>query len=182
MGKNINSPDADYCGTDVFTYQVTDTFGPALSNIATGTITINCTNDDPVAFDDLTQTGTEDTPFLIAVLSNDTDTDNSGSTLSITGLTQPATGATLSISGQSVLVTPLANYCGLTPVSFTYQVADGSGGLSNIATASFAFTCVNDTPIAVNDTDATGRNTPVLVDVKSNDIDPDHTYGQLTIT
>ena len=126
----LYSPDADFCGTDTFTYRSRDTFGPALSNTATGTITVNCVNDAPVSNDDLTQTGTEDTPFLINVLSNDTDVDNTGSTLSITGLTQPSTGALLSISGQSILVTPLANYCSLTPVSFTYQGADGSGGLS----------------------------------------------------
>ena len=56
-------------------------------------------NDAPIANNDIqTATGTEDTPLLISVLANDTDVDNTNGQLSITGLTQIATGGTLTLS------------------------------------------------------------------------------------
>ncbi len=58
---------------------------------------MNCVNDAPVANNDIrTATGTEDTLLTIFVTSNDTDVDNA--IASITGLTQPSTGGTLSIT------------------------------------------------------------------------------------
>ncbi len=84
------TPDANYCGTDSFTYQAVDTFGSLTSNTATGNITVTCTNDAPVANNDLmTATGTEDSSLIIYVTSNDTDLDNA--ITSITGLTQVST-------------------------------------------------------------------------------------------
>jgi hypothetical protein len=93
------TPDADFCGTDSFTYRAKDSFGPLASNTATGTITVTCVNDAPVANSDIqTSTGTEDTSLIISILANDTDVDNTNNQLTITGLTQIATGGTLSIS------------------------------------------------------------------------------------
>ena len=43
-------PNANFNGTDTFTYQVTD--GATDSNTATVTITVNAVNDAPVAVDD----------------------------------------------------------------------------------------------------------------------------------
>ncbi len=163
----------------MFTYRAEDTFWPLTSNIATGTITVSCVNDLPVANNDATATGTEDVPFLIDVTANDTDVDNS--IVSITGLTQPNTGATLTLSGLDILATPDAEFCTSTPETFTYRVRDASGATSNVATGSFIISCVNDNPIAVNDTDATMRNTPVLVTVLSNDTDLDHANTDLSI-
>lgn len=113
------------------------------------------------------------------VTSNDTDLDNV--ITSITGLTQPGTGATLTLSGLDILATPSLNFCSATPETFTYQVRDASGATSNVATGSFTITCVNDAPVAIADTDATMRNTAVLVTVLSNDTDVDHTNSQLAI-
>jgi len=177
----IYSPNANYCGTDSFTYTVVDSFGPLESNISTGTITVNCVNDTPVASDD-SYTLTEDTLQTLPVLVNDSDVDNATGSLTITGLTQPATGATLSISGTNIIATPSVNYCGVTPRTFTYQLEDASGATSTSATGTFTVTCVNDTPIANNDSDATVRNTPVLVSVLANDTDVDNATGSLTIT
>jgi hypothetical protein len=135
-----------------------------------------------VANTDATQTGSEDTLFLLFVLANDTDADHATGSLTITGLTQPATGGVLSISGSALLVTPSLNYCGATPQSFTYQLEDGSGATSNIASGSFAISCVNDTPTAQDDTAITARNTDTEVNVLENDTDADHATGSLTIT
>lgn len=86
-----------------------------------------------MALNDLqTATGTEDTNLTIFVTANDTDVDNT--ITSITGLTQPSTGGTLSITGTTnVLYVPTSNYCTSTPLTFTYRAVDASGSLSNIA-------------------------------------------------
>lgn len=131
-------------------------------------------NDAPIAFNDTTQTGTEDIPFFIAVTLNDTDVDNATGSLTITGLTQPSTGATLSISGQSILASPSLNYCGTTPRTFTYQVTDASGATSNVATGSFAITCVNDAPTANDDSFTGSEDISFLMDVITNDTDVDN--------
>lgn len=141
-------------------------------------------NDAPTANNDIqTATGTEDTTLLISVLSNDTDTDHLLSELTITGLTQPLTGGTLTTSGTTqVRYTPDANFCTSTPLTFTYQAIDASGSLSSTATGSFVVTCVNDTPVALDDLDGTMRNTSVLIDVLSNDTDSDNIASELSIT
>ena len=128
-------------------------------------------NDAPVAINDIqTATGTEESTLTLSVLSNDTDSDNIPSELSLTGLTQVATGGTLTISGTTqVLYTPTANFCTATPLTFTYQTEDSSGALSNTATGSFTVTCVNDAPVAIDDLDGTMRNVSVLIDVLAND-------------
>lgn len=43
-------PTPDFCGTGTFTYRAND--GSANSNVATGTVTITCVNDSPVAVND----------------------------------------------------------------------------------------------------------------------------------
>ncbi len=49
-GTFTYTPDANFHGTDSFTYKAYD--GTAYSNTATVTITVNPVNDDPVAVDD----------------------------------------------------------------------------------------------------------------------------------
>ncbi len=142
---------------------------------------MNCVNDAPIANNDATATGAEDTPFLLSVTVNDTDLDHATGSLTLTGLTQPGTGALLSLSGVNILATPSLNYCALTPETFTYQIQDASGATSNIATGSFVITCVNDAPIAIDDTASTNRNANVTIDVLSNDTDTDHVNADLSI-
>ncbi len=130
-----------------------------------------------------TATGTEDSILTLSVLSNDTDSDNLLSELTITGLTQPSTGGTLTISGTTeVRYTPTANFCSVTPLTFTYRTEDVGNATSNIATGSFIVNCVNDAPVAIDDLDGTMRNVAVLVDVLSNDTDSDNLSGELSIT
>jgi VCBS repeat-containing protein len=178
----VYTPDANFCGTDTFTYRARDSFWPTASNTATGTITVTCVNDAPVANNDIrTATGTEDTLLTIFVTANDTDIDNA--ITSITGLTQPSTGGTLSITwGVNVLYTPTANFCTSTPLTFTYRALDASSSQSNIATGSFIVSCVNDAPVASNDSNTTSRNTNVTTFVLANDTDIDHTLSQLSVT
>ncbi|MCO6175387.1 cadherin-like domain-containing protein, partial [Flavobacterium sp. NRK F10] len=71
-GEVTYTPDPNYVGTDTFEYQVCDNEG--LCDTATVTVVVNPVNDAPVATDDNATTN-EDTPVVIDVTANDTDTD-----------------------------------------------------------------------------------------------------------
>ncbi|CAN0598551.1 unnamed protein product, partial [Laminaria digitata] len=86
-GSVSYSPDADFHGTDSFTYEISD--GNGGSDSATATITVNPVNDEPVAADD-TATTDEDTDVNITVLTNDSDIDLDALSPSVT--TQPSNG------------------------------------------------------------------------------------------
>ncbi len=145
-GSFAYTPDANFNGTDVFTYRVSD--GVELSNVATATITVNPVNDIPVANND-SYVINEDTPLNIAasgVLANDTDAD--GDTLSAVLVDAPSNGAlTLNPDG-SFDYTPAANFHGTD--TFTYRASDGTDQ-SNLATVTIVINSVNDAPVAGND-------------------------------
>jgi Bacterial cadherin-like domain/Bacterial Ig domain len=142
----IYTPTADTCGADSVDYSVTDPLG-GVSNTGTITVSLTCVNDAPVATGD-TATGTEDTTLMIAVLANDTDVENN--TLSVTTLTQPASGGSVAVVGTGVVFTPTANTCTASPITFTYQARDTSLALSAVTTITIsAVTCVNDAPVSL---------------------------------
>ncbi|MBC7128925.1 MAG: tandem-95 repeat protein, partial [Thermoplasmatales archaeon] len=89
-GSFTYTPDANYHGTDSFTYKAND--GQADSNIATVYITINSVNDPPIANDDYYSTN-EDTQLVVnapGVLGNDSDID--GDTLTAILVSSPSHG------------------------------------------------------------------------------------------
>lgn len=118
-GGFVYTPALNFSGVVSFTFRVND--GTFYSAYQTGTITILNVNDLPIGGND-SYTATEDTPQTFFVLANDTDPD--GSIVSLTGLTQPSTGATVSVAGTGILLSPLANYCSTTPITFTYRPVD----------------------------------------------------------
>ena len=103
-------------------------------------------------------------PITISVLANDTDAN--GDALSVTALTQPASGSVVLNANGSVTYTPLSGFVGT--VSFTYKASDGLSQ-SNTATVTIK---VNGAPVASNDTATTNRDTPVTIAVLANDADP----------
>ncbi|NOG48611.1 MAG: tandem-95 repeat protein [Chloroflexi bacterium] len=128
-GGFVYTPNANFNGTDTFTYKAND--GTADSNIATVTITVNPINDAPVAVNDAYTTD-EDTTLNVAapgVLTNDTDID--GDTLTTVLVIGPTNGALTLNSDGSFIYTPNAGFNGSD--SFTYRASDGTL-LSNIAT------------------------------------------------
>ncbi len=79
----VYTPNTNFCGIDTFTYRDKDYIWWALSNIATGTISIICVNYAPVSVPDI-YTWFANTPLVIVdswVLANDFDIDNSGNQL-----------------------------------------------------------------------------------------------------
>jgi VCBS repeat-containing protein len=157
-GAFTYTPNANFNGTDSFTYKATD--GQDASAPATVSIKVNAVNDAPVAVNDSYATD-EDTTLSVAapgVLGNDTDVD--GDSLTAVRVTGPSHG-TLTLNGNgSFSYTPDANYNG--PDSFTYKARDGSTD-SNVATVSLTVRPVNDAPVAANDAYSTDEDTTLTV-------------------
>ncbi|WP_346842270.1 retention module-containing protein [Metapseudomonas otitidis] len=133
----------------VDTFQVTSADGTKTSV----TVTINGTNDAPVAVDD-TVTLDEDSVATGNVLTNDSDVDSTK--LSVTGFSiagqnyQAGDTAYLSVGKLTLLAngefsfTPNADYSGVVP-AVTYTLSDGS--LSTTGTLQLVINPINDAPV-----------------------------------
>jgi VCBS repeat-containing protein len=130
-GSFTYTPDANFHGTDTFTYKVTA--GGLDSTPGTVTVNVLSANDAPDASNDVAATPTGK-PVTIAVLANDSDVD--ADPLQVASFTAPAHGR-VTRSGTSLRYTPNAGYQG--PDSFTYMLSDGHGG-SDTATVSVTVT------------------------------------------
>jgi len=162
-GSYSFTPLTNYSGAvPIITYTVNDGNGGTAT--ATLTLTINAVNDAPLAVDD-TGTVTEDVllsvPASAGLLSNDTDPDGDGLTISgftiagISGTKLPGVPfvipgiGTININADgSYTFNPEPNYNGAVP-AINYTVTDGS--VSTTAALNLSITAVNDNPIAVND-------------------------------
>ncbi len=102
----------------------------------------------------------------IDVLANDGNSD--GGPLSIAATGDPTHGtASITGGGSSLAYTPDPNYCG--PDSFSYELNGGSGAMVTLNVA-----CVDEGPVAVNDTLTLNRNAAATaVNVLANDLDAD---------
>ncbi|MCS6125152.1 Ig-like domain-containing protein [Shewanella baltica] len=102
----------------------------------------------------------------IDVLANDTDSD--GDALTVTQVTSEF-GTAVILANQQLSYTPATDFIGTDVL--VYSITDGKGG-----TASTELTVVvsgNTAPTTVNDSAATDDRTSLLLDVLSNDSDPD---------
>jgi VCBS repeat-containing protein len=140
-GSFIYAPNANFNGSDAFTYKASD--GSLESDAATVSITVRSVNDAPVASADEYSTD-EDLVLNVAapgVLGNDSDID--GDSLAVVVVTGPSHG-TLTLNGDgSFAYTPAANYYG--EDSFSYMANDGTAD-SDAATVSITVSPVNDPP------------------------------------
>lgn len=141
------TPAVNYTGTLYPTYTVSDGTTTHLGYIV---LTVTPVNDDPVAADD-TKAATEDTDLVLAsaaLTGNDTDVDGDTLTVSAVG---DAVGGTVGVASGTVTFTPAANLCGTAEGGFGYTTDDGNGG-TDTATVTVDIACVNDPPVAVDDT------------------------------
>ena len=144
-GTVTYTPDADFFGTDSFTYTVSD---GTVSSVATVNVTIDPVNDAPIANDDVSTTD-EDQAVTISVLLNDSDID--ADALTVASATDGANGTTIVNADGTVTYTPDADFFGTD--SFTYEVSDGID--SHTAVVDVTVNPVNDAPVAIDQVFAT---------------------------
>ena len=174
-GTLVFQPAANFDGTASFNYTVAD--GNGSTSSATVIITVNPTNDQPIAVNDSASTP-EDTAIAISVVGNDSDPDGDtlavaevdGATISVGVPVAVADGTVTLLPDGRLNFAPATNFNGIT--SFTYQVTDGNGGVS-VATVQVTVAAVNDTPVADDDSASTAEDTPVNLAILGNDTDPD---------
>ncbi|XDA97064.1 Ig-like domain-containing protein [Sulfitobacter sp. LCG007] len=140
------TPDADFSGTDVFTYEVTNDRG----DVETGTVTIVVApvNDAPV-LEDARFVGVEDVAIRGTVRGSDVDGDQ----LSYKLISGGNHGQVVLLQDGTFVYTPDSDYAG--DDSFRVRVLDGKGG-KDTATVFVNLRGVNDAP-TVGDNGANAR-------------------------
>ena len=142
---------------------------------STVTVTIQGTNDGPIALPDTAATN-EDVPVTFAVLGNDSDPD--GDVLTVTGATVDPTKGTVTVNPDGTLTfTPASNVNG--PVTITYTISDGHGGTTT-TTATVNIAPIADPAILGTGTGTVKEDTPAQTTASGtlSIIDPD--AGQAT--
>ncbi|WP_157539122.1 Ig-like domain-containing protein, partial [Hydrogenophaga flava] len=177
-GAYTFTPETDWNGSVPQVSYTTNT-----GSSSTLDITVTPLDDTPSISDDVATTP-EDTPVVIDVLANDSDSD--GDTLTVTqidgqaatvGVPVTVSNGTATLNGDGTITfTPAPDYSG--PVSFTYTATDGTTPVT--ADVNVTVTPVNDAPVAVDDSTTTPEDTPVTILVRSNDSDVDN--DPLTVT
>ena len=176
-------PNADFNGTDQFTYKVSD--GALFSGNATVTIKVHAENDSPVTQPDaysVAQGGLLTVTKAQGLLANDTDAD--GNTLYVQLTSGPAHGALqMQLDGSFTY-----QHNGLNPVvdSFTYRTFDGApvpgtppseSGLGNEVTVTLNINRVNHPPLGAYDSYTVKQDKPLMIvasgGVLANDLDID---------
>jgi len=176
------TPNADFNGSDSFTYQANDK--KDLSNVATVSITINALNDAPRAGDNnyIMDAGAVLNVAAPGVLANDIDVEGDAFTLNTTPVSGPAAGNSLTLNADgSFTYTPFPGDL-TTPAftgidSFVYEICETATpeGFCSQATVTISVG-VNDAPVAVDNVYVATQNTVLNVaapGVLGNDTDAD---------
>ncbi len=142
-GSFTYTPNANFNGTDSFTYKAND--GSANSSTVTVTITVNPVNDRPIT-DNKSFTTNEDTAYDVTLTGSDSDIPAQTLTFD---LVNPPSYGTVVIVGNTATYTPTTNYNG--PDSFTYTAHDGiTNSLpAGVGTVSITVVPVNDAPTII---------------------------------
>ena len=162
----VYTPTTGYSGKDQFTYTIENDKG-LISNPATVIMVIKPTGTDDNA------TTKINTPVVIPV--KDNDPGATGTTVTLKAAPPHGT-ATLQPDGTFKYI-PDPNYFGND--SFIYALVTPDGIESDPITVAIT---VAGPPQAVNDSKTTLVNTPVVIDVPTNDTDPDGTIDKTTVT
>ncbi|MEX2189045.1 MAG: Ig-like domain-containing protein, partial [Pirellulales bacterium] len=147
-GTFTYTPNANYHGTDSFTYRANDGF--LNSNLATVTITIIPGPNEPAVATNDAYSATEDAPQTVlaaaGVLANDSDPEMDPLVAQL--VAQPANGSVTLAPDGAFTYTPNPNFFGID--TFTYRVFDGTD-YSGVATVTVTVAGANDIPVAVGE-------------------------------
>ena len=162
-GTYTYTPNNDFLGSDSLTYQICD----FINACDEGTIYFEVipVNDTPIAIDDEFTTD-EDIDLIGTVADNDSDPEGDALTFAVND--QPSNGSVTMNGDGSFTYTPNPEFSGSD--SFTYTACDPSGTCDE-ATVIITVTPVNDTPIAIDDTNIGQEDDVVSGTVASNDTD-----------
>lgn len=159
------APAGDYNGSDTLTYTVND--GNGGTDTATVTLQIASVNDAPTAISDSFSLPENSVEFALNVRSNDSIAPDTGETLTIISVAEPAHGtAVIAGGGTTITYTPEANYHG--PDSLMYTIDDGLGGVAT-ASVTLTVTSVNTVPNAVDDALTVAEDESAAASVLAND-------------
>lgn len=169
-------PNANYNGTDFFTYTVRDMTN-LLSNVARVDITIHPVPDPPVSVNGWYSTP-ENMPVVIPIhqLVSDPDNDIDFSTIVIAEA--PLNGSiSLGVNPGELIYTPNFGYAGND--SFKYNVADATNLRSNTSTISIQVS--DQAPVANDDAITINEDEPIIINVLANDTDPQNNIDPTSV-
>ena len=166
-GTIVFTPDKDFNGTAIVTYQVSDPAGNRTS--ASVTITVVAVNDAPVGqpIDDAVDT--DGVPVTLDIGGFFSDPDGDALRFTATGLPagltiDPATGRISETVDRSASQVPGGTY------RVVVTATDPSG---DAVSSGFDWAIANPAPTAANDAATTAEDSPVRIVVLANDVDPD---------
>ena len=165
-GSFTYTPNADYNGSDSFTFTVSD--GSATSAPATVSITVNAVNDAPVAVDDAYTVPEDSEPVTLDVLANDFDVD--GDDLTIRNVRQHNGIVHIQLNG-TLTYEPTPNFSGVD--EFFYSIDDGSGLDPVEATIRVTVSGSNDVPVADDASFSVDEDGALAGTLSGSDVDGD---------
>ncbi|WP_348721801.1 tandem-95 repeat protein, partial [Tenacibaculum sp. 190524A05c] len=163
-GVFVYTPNADFNGTDSFTYTITDVDGD--TDTATVLVTITPVNDGPPTATDDTATVNEDASTTITVSTNDDIGGDGGDGEDYSLTSGPSNGTVTETSDGVFVYTPNADFNGTD--SFTYTITDADGD-TDTATVVITVSSVDDAPDAVDDTATVNEDASTTITVSTND-------------
>lgn len=178
-GQVTYQPEAGYTGQDYFTYQICNSLGVCDVTLVSIAILPDGINQPPTPNNDVAQTPVN-TPIDIPVLLNDTDPDNDP--LTVTTITNNPDNGTVTINPDgTVTYTPDPGFTGCDV--FAYSVCDPSGfcAQAEVGVEVSSSGCQNLPPLAADDEATATEGIPAIIDVLTNDFDPDGSIATLSI-
>ncbi|TDO23585.1 Ig-like domain-containing protein [Sediminibacterium goheungense] len=165
----LYTPNGSYVGTDTLTYTIKDN---STNETTTTTVRINVTRIAPKINHDAASTNSG-TAVTIAVGANDTDAQGQMGAPTVT--TNPKNG-TFTINGNSIVYTPGAGFYGKDSLIYSRSNISSDPCVPVLSdTAIVRITVNNQPPVAGNDIVTTFGCTPVDINAKTNDSDPEGT-------